>query len=1018
MGRSRLQVFHRRPTLQTPPKMRNQGDMTVMIRWLAIFRGVFWMLGGGAALLVSLSAQKAVDFDSEIAPILTTRCLECHSGPDPEQGLDLSSHQSAMKGGQGGLALVAHDLENSLLWRQLESDEMPPENPLSESEKALFRRWILDGAQWGKASLSRFGKSSEKRAGSDWWSLQPVRRPVVPNLETDDWSLNPIDSFVSRKRSELGLKPSEPAPLRTLIRRISFDLLGLPPDPNDVERLLQDPSRRAYEEWVERLLVSPELGERWARHWLDIARFGESQGFERDHIRLHSWRYRDWVVNALNQNLPYNEFARMQLAGDVLSPQNSTGIVATGFLVAGAYDVVGQSQQSAAMRAVVRQDEMEDYVSTVGQTFLGLTVHCARCHDHKFDPILQREYYQLAASLAGVRPGERTVREPALLNRFDSRVANAERRLIEDAQPFVDQIVAARRLAPPATSGARPLLEIEGDHLETKAGEALRVRDGVLWFDEGASDLVFPGSADLTEKSVHISFALFPEPRRKQRVISFATLDGSIQESLWLDAEGGIWMQYQEEDLKRIGAFDPKPSSDLIHHLTFVFGNGDKLWVFSNGQAMAEPFFWRKGVKYSKNAYEIRLSGTTQSKNEPKGQSPFGVKKLGLYNGALTPREVAELVGVTSEYVSEPELQESLEDDFKKDRNDLIFELEQLRSQRTRLSSSRAYAVTPKKPEPVHLLKRGNPASPGDLVQAAGIASIQGLNAEFGLSDESSDGARRIALANWISDPANPLFARVIVNRLWFYHFGAGLVPTPSDFGFSAGKPSHPDLLDWLAAELVDRNWDLKAIHRLILTSATYRQSSMLRKDAFAVDADNRSLWRMNPKRLEAEGLRDAILAVSGLLNSEMGGPGYQDFSTYVHNSQFYEMLDPIGETFHRRSLYRMWIRSGRSPFLDVFDCPDPSATAPKRAVTTTPLQALTLMNNSFVLRMADALSERMKRLKAEGLGGEVEQAFRWCFGRKPSQEEMTEAQAVIESHGRSVFARALLNSSELLYVD
>jgi hypothetical protein len=258
----------------------------------------------------------------------------------------------------------------------------------------------------------------------------------------------------------------------------------------------------------------------------------------------------------------------------------------------------------------------------------------------------------------------------------------------------------------------------------------------------------------------------------------------------------------------------------------------------------------------------------------------------------------------------------------------------------------------------------------------------------------------------------------VIVNRLWYYHFGAGLVPTLSDFGFSGGKPSHPDLLDWLAAELVDRDWDLKAIHRLILTSATYRQSSTLRDHAHAIDANNRYLWRMNPKRLEAEGLRDAILAVSGLLNREMGGPGFQDFSTYVHNSQFYNMRDPVGETFHRRSLYRMWIRSGRSPFLDVFDCPDPSATAPKRAVTTTPLQSLTLMNNSFVLRMANALGDRMKQSAESDLSGEVVHAFQWGFGRTPTDDENREAVALIKAHGRSAFARALLNSSEFLYVD
>ena len=953
-----------------------------------------------------------------MAPVLISRCLECHSGSEPEQGLDLSTYESAMRGGKGGVAVVPHDLENSLIWKQVESNEMPPENPLSKSEKNLFRRWILEGAKWGKSPLSRFGESNDQRAGSDWWSLQPVQRPSVPDGEFDGRALNPIDSFVARKRAEAGLESSPPASRLTMIRRLSYDLLGLPPDPSEIERFIHDPSPRAYEEWVDRLLVSPEFGERWARHWLDIARFGESQGFERDRIRLHSWRYRDWVVKSLNQNLPYNEFAQQQLAGDVLSPHAPAGIVATGFLVAGAYDEVGQSQQSAAMRAVVRQDEMEDYVSTVGQTFLGLTVHCARCHDHKFDPILQREYYQLSAALAGVRPGDRKVQDGTLLNRFDSRIEKAERRLVEDAQSVILQIVAARKAEPFESSAVLSVMEIISDQISPGAKEGILVEEAVMWFSEEAKDLMFTGSADLSDKTIHLSYSLLPNTNGKQRLVDFSTMDGRVQESLWLSAGGEIWLSFQDGDLKRIASIDPSVGKGMINHLTLVFGTTGTVWAFENGQAIGEPVPWRKLVRYTKNEYEIRLSGATTEKEDQGSLSPFGVKRLGLYDGALAPMEVAEIVGVTSEYVSESELQESLGEEAKSSRNDLIFELDQLRAQRARLSAGKVYAVIPKKPALVHLLKRGNPASPGSLVQPAGIGAIQGVDAEFGLRDSSSDSDRRIALANWITDSANPLFARVIVNRLWYYHFGAGLVPTPSDFGFSGGNPSHPELLDWLAVELVDRDWDLKAIHRLILTSATYQQSSKLRNDAHAVDANNRFLWRMNPKRLEAEGLRDAILAVSGLLNREMGGPGFQDFSTYVHNSQFYEMRDPIGETFHRRSLYRMWIRSGRSPFLDVFDCPDPSATAPKRAVTTTPLQSLTLMNNSFVLRMANALGDRMKQTAESDLSGEVVHAFHWGFGRPPTDAESNEAVALIQAHGRSAFARALLNSSEFLYVD
>src|SRR5579884_3187405 len=351
----------------------------------------------------------APDFDRTIAPLLIERCFTCHSGPQPKGRLDLSRRQAALAGGRHTDVLHPGRPDQSRLWKYVASDRMPPRRPLSAPEKAQLRAWIATGARWGTDPIDPFRITTAKRAGYDWWALQPVHKPSVPCVWDTTWARNPIDHFVLHRLEAHSLQPAPAADPRTLIRRLSFDLLGLPPSPAEVAAFVQDRSPDAYERLVERYLASPQYGVRWARHWLDVVRFGESNGFEFNEFRPHAWRYRDWVVHALNRDLPYDEFVRLQLAGDVLRPGEADAITATGFLVAGCYDTVGQTQQSMAMKRVVRQDELEDVVGTVGQTFLALTVHCARCHDHKFDPIRQVYYYRLTAALGGVHQGNRFI---------------------------------------------------------------------------------------------------------------------------------------------------------------------------------------------------------------------------------------------------------------------------------------------------------------------------------------------------------------------------------------------------------------------------------------------------------------------------------------------------------------------------------------------------------------------------------------------------------------------------------
>ncbi len=354
--------------------------------------------------------DRAERFTKHVAPVLIRRCLECHSGGDPKGGLDLSTSQAARAGGDSGPAIVAGKPKESLLWRRVSENEMPPKRPLPEAEKNVLRDWIAAGGAWS-GELDTFRFTTGKRAGYDWWALQPLSDPSPPAVAAaDGWSRNGIDRFIVSKLAAHKLLPAPEADRRTLIRRLSFDLLGLPPTPEEAAAFESDARPGAYERLVDRLLASPHYGIRWGRHWLDVARFGESQGFERDKIRENAWPYRDWVIDAFNSDMPYDEFVRRQIAGDAFYRNDGASIVATGFLVAGPYDEVGQNQQSAAMKAVVRQDELEDIVSLVSQTFLGLTANCARCHDHKFDPVRQREYYQLAAALEGVRHGSRDVR--------------------------------------------------------------------------------------------------------------------------------------------------------------------------------------------------------------------------------------------------------------------------------------------------------------------------------------------------------------------------------------------------------------------------------------------------------------------------------------------------------------------------------------------------------------------------------------------------------------------------------
>jgi hypothetical protein len=705
------------------------------------------LIAAWAVLAASARAGDPDPLARRVQPILS-RCVECHAGEEPAGGLDLTSRATALRGGESGRALRPNDAAGSLIYRKVAARKMPPKQPLDPQQVAMIREWIDAGAAWEEPL--RVAARTATEAGL--WVLRPPVRPELPRVLSASWVSDPIDAFILARLEADGLVPAPPADRLTLIRRATFDLLGLPPTPREVDAFLADPSPDAYERLVDRLLASPHHGERWGRHWLDVARFAESNGFEHDKIRDHAWRYRDYVIRSLNADRPYRQFVRDQVAGDVLEPVTSDGIIATGFLVAGPWDEANQLQKSLTMRQRAREEELEDMVSAVGQVFLGLTVNCARCHDHKFDPVSQRDYYRLKSALEGVLHGSR-----------------------------------------PITPGA-----------------------------------------------------------------------------------------------------------------------------------------------------------------DPQGQAP-----------------------------------------------------------------PLAYAARPDRrtPPPTFVLARGDVEKPGKRVAAGGLSAVKFPSPDFGLADDAPEADRRRRLADWLADPANPLTARIIVNRVWHHHFGTGLVATPNDFGRNGDRPSHPELLDWLASDFVANGTRMKALHRRILLSSTYRQASRFNARAAAIDADDRLLWRYPARRLEAEAIRDAMLRASGELNTQMGGPSYRPFRLVVFNSNFYELNDPIGPEFNRRTVYRININSAKDPLLETLDCPDPSVKTPRRAVTTTPLQALGLMNDSFVLRQARSLALRVQAEAGPEVARQVDRAYHLTIGRQPSGREQGRASAVVREAGLAELAWVLFNSSEFLYL-
>jgi hypothetical protein len=753
-------------------------------------------------------------FESKVRPVLADHCHRCH-GPDKHKGgLRLDSRAAVLVGGDDGPVIVPGDPAKSLLIKAIGHEDaklkMPPTKKLAREQIDALTAWVRMGAPWPAddkpaAGGPRKGELQVTDKDRAFWSFRPVRRPLVPAVKDREWVANPIDAFILAQLEAKGLRPNPPATKRELVRRLYYDLIGLPPTPREVEAFVNDPSPNAYEALVDRLLDSPRYGEKWGRHWLDLVRFAETNSYERDNPKPNAWRYRDYVIRSLNEDKPYDRFIKEQLAGDELPDADSDSIIATGYYRLGIWDDEPTDRDQAFY------DGLDDVVATTGQVFLGLTLDCARCHDHKIDPVPQRDYYRFLAFFRNV-------------NHFRNGGPTDEVRLVAPAE--------GKR-----SNGAGAW---SGDHAPAR----------------GSFEYLTPGKLK----------------------------------------EG--------EELKK------KPS----------VGADRALCITEAGNRVPETF--------------VLLRGNPQVKGDK--VEPGFPQVLGAPNPIL--------------------------------------------------------------PEP---------------------------------RPDARTSGRRLVLADWIASKDNALTARVLVNRLWQHHFGRGIVRSPNNFGTQGDKPTHPELLDWLASEFVERGWRLKPLHRLMVTSNAYRMSSRANPKALAADPTNDWFWRFDARRLTAEEIRDSILAVTGTLNLKMYGPGvYVDIPKEVLAGQSrpgYGWGKSPPEEQNRRSIYIHVKRSLLTPILESFDLAETDRSSPVRFATTQPTQALLFLNSDFLNQEAALLADRLRKEAGADVAKQVALALRLITSRPPTEAEVQRGVGLIDGLKKDgatgevalkYFCLLALNLNEFVYLD
>lgn len=1025
-------MSHRRPPVRHGFRSRS----------LAVAAAATSLVFATTHLFVTAAETSApVDFQREVAPILVANCLRCH-GPDSPEGDVALNNATGLR--EAGIVVSGKPEASHLLTIVQSVGDQPPAmpkegKPLTAAEVAVLRQWIEAGADWPEHIILK----TRAKADSTWWSLQPVTTPTPP--KTDSNSRNEIDHFIRAKLNEKGLSPSPKADRRTLIRRLYFDLLGLPPSPEAVAEFVADPKSDAYELLVDELLDSKHFGERWARHWLDIAHYADTHGFERDKRRDNAWRYRDYVIRSFNDNKPYDQFLLEQIAGDALEAPTDESTIATGFLAAGPWDFVGQVEtRSPILRRSARALDLDDMLTQVMTSAVAMTVNCARCHDHKLDPITQREYYQLAAVFAGVRRKNRDINPERRKQYSDSKA-----RITESISQIAAQIgqleskgvgladivgggngfgSGTKGLGLDARTGnvqERPFGDLGNVKPGNYASSDSPFVDGVFVPANGQTRISSTGlmADDLPANSGKAWDMIRNGPVSSQYSTTLGTIDynSTGHSMLGLHANAGITFDLAAiRDAGRPES-SPKPSSNsdqstdndsalAEYEFSTVAGYGGQtvepsaeFRVYLDGELKATGRLGRNNtakisLKVPANARFLTLISTDGGNGYGHDQISFG----------------------------DPRLLDTTPNVLTNERVDQLARLKQKQAQlETELKSlgepPEFFGVVGETPPAMHILMRGNPEAPGDAV-VPGSLGFGSSEIRFG-SPKLTDRERRLALASWVTASDNPLTCRVIVNRLWHWHFGTGLVDTPSDFGYGGGKPSHPELLDWLAGELLHSDWSLKHIHRLIVASQTYQQQSTATvigqpSTATKVDSDNRLLWRMNPHRLEAEAVRDSVLATTGKLNDTMFGPGYRDFNYKEAYAPIYTYQTADSPPLWRRSVYRFIVRTTPQQFMTALDCPDPANLTPQRNVTTTAQQSFAMYNNEFMLKQSRYFAERLTQESGPNVDKQIKLAFQLAFARSPDPAERELAREAIKQHGLWQFCRAVFNANEFIYID
>jgi hypothetical protein len=869
-----------------------------------------------------------------------------------------------------------------------------------------------------------------RAAGSEpepWWAFEPIAPPRVPDQPAAAGT-NPIDAFVRARLRGKGLSLGPEADRRTLIRRATFDLTGLPPTPEAVDAFADDKSPNAYEELVDRLLASPAYGERFARLWMDAVHFAETHGHDQDRVRPNAWRYRDYLIERFNADVPYARFVKEQIAADVFYPDESNRIPALGFLAAGPWDesTLRDIREDSIDREIGRYLDRDDIVTTVMNTFTGMTVQCARCHDHKFDPIPQEEYYRLQAVFAGVGRGDVPF-EPAAgaakkrkeLQATLTAIAKNDPALKTDT-PELKRAVAewekrtagagaawtvpefTRIGADGATLAKQPdgSIRSEGPRPEkdtytlvarVKGKSVTAVRLELLTDD--ALPHRGPGRQD--NGNLHLSeFRVAATRGGKSAAVKIRSATADFNQDGWtvLHAIDGdratAWGVHPRVGTPHEAVFEfAEPvggdgETELTFALEQLHGGGHLIGRFRLSVTDAAP-----PVKVGALPPPLRAILSTPAASRTEAQA----RELAVYLlKEQTSAELATLPAPAMAYAAAP--------NFAAD------------------GSHRPTAA----PRDVRVLKRGDIRKPGAPVEPGALSLLPKLPGAFALPKGHTEGDRRAALANWCADADNPLTWRVMANRVWQWHFGTGLVGTPNDFGRMGQRPTHPELLDWLADDL-RRHQSLKKLHRLIVTSATYKQSAAARPDGTKADEDNRLLWRQNRTRLDAEQVRDAILAVSGRLDRTMGGPSDRQFDMKpgIHVTPLvdYGTFDWDRKGGHRRSVYRFVFRTLPDPLVECLDGADASALTPKRSESVTAPQALALLNNEFVLVHAKATAARLETHSAER-AKQIAFACRLVWGRPPTADEAKAFAAYADKHGLANLCRVLFNTNEFLFAD